>query len=310
MIEFKRPHIAVEEVSDNVANFVVEPLERGFGYTLGTSMRRALLSSMPGVAVTSIRIEGVDHEFTSIKGVQEDLTDIILNIKSMVFKMNGEDEARVTLSVKGPKEVTAGDISLPAGVEIVNADLPLATLNKTGKIEAEFTVEKGRGYTLADRNKKETDAIGVIPIDSIFTPIKRVSYKVDHTRVGQRTDYDKLSLMVETDGSLTPMEAVSKASQIINEHMYLFAEGEDEEAESVFEAEVSEKEPALNSPIEDLELSVRSYNCLKRQGIDSLQELLDCSEIDLINIRNFGSKSIEEVKAKLSELSLGLKASK
>ncbi len=310
MIEFKRPHIAVEEVSDNVANFVVEPLERGFGYTLGTSMRRALLSSMPGVAVTSIRIEGVDHEFTSIKGVQEDLTDIILNIKSMVFKMNGEDEARVTLSVKGPKEVTAGDISLPAGVEIVNADLPLATLNKTGKIEAEFTVEKGRGYTLADRNKKETDAIGVIPIDSIFTPIKRVSYKVDHTRVGQRTDYDKLSLMVETDGSLTPMEAVSKASQIINEHMYLFAEREDEEVVSVFEAEVSEQEPALNSPIEDLELSVRSYNCLKRQGIDSLQELLDCSEIDLINIRNFGSKSIEEVKTKLSELSLGLKASK
>ena len=310
MIEFKRPHIAVEEVSDNVANFVVEPLERGFGYTLGTSMRRALLSSMPGVAVTSIRIEGVDHEFTYIKGVQEDLTDIILNIKCMVFKMNGEDEARLTLSAKGPMEVTAGDISLPAGVEVVNADLPLATLNKTGKIEAEFTVEKGRGYTLADRNKKETDAIGVIPIDSIFTPIKRVSYKVDHTRVGQRTDYDKLSLMVETDGSLTPMEAVSKASQIINEHMYLFAEGEDEEAESVFEAEVSEKEPALNSPIEDLELSVRSYNCLKRQGIDSLQELLDCSEIDLINIRNFGSKSIEEVKAKLSELSLGLKASK
>ncbi len=310
MIEFKRPHIVVEEVSDNVANFVVEPLERGFGYTLGTSMRRALLSSMPGAAVTSIRIEGVDHEFTSIKGVQEDLTDIILNIKSMVLKMNGEDEARLTLSVKGPREVTAGDISLPAGVEVVNSDLPLATLNKTGKIEAEFTVEKGRGYTLADRNKKETDAIGVIPIDSIFTPIKRVSYKVDHTRVGQRTDYDKLSLMVETDGSLTPMEAVSKASQIINEHMYLFAEGEDEEAESVFEAEVNEKEPALNSPIEDLELSVRSYNCLKRQGIDSLQELLDCSEIDLINIRNFGSKSIEEVKAKLSELSLGLKASK
>ncbi len=310
MIEFKRPHIVVEEISDTVANFVVEPLERGFGYTLGASMRRALLSSMPGAAVTSIRIEGVDHEFTSIKGVQEDLTDIILNIKSMVVKMNGGDEARLTLSVKGPKEVTAGDMSLPAGVEIVNTDLPLATLNKSGKIEAEFTVEKGRGYSLADRNKKETDAIGVIPVDSIFTPIKRVSYKVDHTRVGQRTDYDKLSLMVETNGSLTPIEAVSKASQIINEHMYLFAEGEEGEAESVFEVDVSEKEPALNSPIEDLELSVRSYNCLKRQGIDSLQELLDCSEIDLINIRNFGSKSIEEVKAKLSELDLSLKASK
>ena len=311
MIEFKRPHITVEEVSDHVANFVVEPLERGFGYNLGNSMRRALLSSMPGAAVTSIRIEGVDHEFTSIKGVQEDLTDIILNIKSVVVRMNGEDEARLTLSAKGPAEVTAGDISIPAGVEIVNTDLPLATLNKTGKIEAEFTVEKGRGYSLADRNKRETDAIGVIPVDSIFTPIKRVSYQVDHTRVGQRTDYDKLSLTVETNGSLTPMEAVSKASQIINEHMYLFAEqGEEEEAESVFAVDDSQNEPALNSPIEDLELSVRSYNCLKRQGIDSLQELLDCSEIDLINIRNFGSKSIEEVKAKLSELSLSLKASK
>ncbi len=311
MIEFKRPHIVIDEVSDNVANFVVEPLERGFGYTLGNSMRRALLSSMPGAAVTTIRIEGVDHEFTSIKGVQEDLTDIILNIKSLVVKMNGEDEARMTLSAKGPAEVTAGDISLPAGVEIVNKDLPLATLNKTGKIEAEFTVEKGRGYSLAERNKKETDAIGVIPVDSLFTPIKQVSFRVDHTRVGQRTDYDKLSLSVETNGSLTPMEAVSKASQIINEHMYLFAEpGEEEELVSVFTADESQKEPALNSPIEDLELSVRSYNCLKRQGIDSLQELLDCSEIDLINIRNFGSKSIEEVKAKLSELGLGLKASK
>ncbi len=311
MIEFKRPHMTVGEISDNVATFVLEPLERGFGYTLGNCMRRALLSSMPGAAVTSIRIEGVDHEFTSIKGVQEDLTDIILNIKGMVVRMNGEDEATLSLSKKGPGEIKAGDISLPAGVEIVNEELSLATLNKSGKIEAELIVEKGRGYSLAERNKKEDDAIGVIPIDSIFTPIKKVSYKVDHTRVGQRTDYDKLSLEVETDGSLTPLEAVSKASQIINEHMMLFAEqGDEEEAESVFAVDESENEAAMNSPIEDLELSVRSYNCLKRQGIDTLQGLLDCSEIDLINIRNFGSKSIEEVKAKLEELELSLKASK
>jgi DNA-directed RNA polymerase subunit alpha len=311
VIEFKRPHITVEEVSDTKANFVVEPLERGFGHTLGVCMRRVLLSSMPGAAVTAIRIEGVDHEFTSIKGVQEDLTDIILNIKSMVVKMDGEEEAKLELSIKGPADVTAGDIKLPAGVEIVNKDLSLATLNKNGKIEAELTIEKGRGYSLAERNKKESDPIGVIPIDSIFTPLKKVAYKVEHTRVGQRTDYDKLLLEVETNGSITPSEAVSKASQIINEHMMLFVEqAEDEERESVFAADESLKEPALNAPVEDLELSVRSYNCLKRQGIDTLAQLLDCSEIDLINIRNFGSKSIDEVKAKLDELDLSLKASK
>jgi DNA-directed RNA polymerase subunit alpha len=311
VIEFKRPHISVEEVNDTVAKFIVEPLERGFGHTLGVCMRRVLLSSMPGAAVTAIRIEGVDHEFTSIKGVQEDLTDIVLNLKNMVVKMDGEDEAKLELSIKGPADVTAGDISVPAGVEIVNKDLDLATLNKNGRLEVELTVEKGRGYSLAERNKKETDAIGVIPIDSIFTPIKRVAYKVDHTRVGQRTDYDKLLLEVETNGSITPSEAVSKASQIINEHMMLFVEqAEEEERESVFAIDESQKEPALNSPIEDLELSVRSYNCLKRQGIDSLQQLLDCSEIDLINIRNFGSKSIDEVKNKLEELGLSLKVSK
>ncbi len=311
MIEFKRPHISVDEVSDTLANFIVEPLERGFGYTLGNCMRRVLLSSMTGAAVTSVKIEGVDHEFTSIKGVREDLTDIILNIKNIVVTMNGEDEAKMTLSMKGPAEITAGDLSLPAGVEVVNPELELATLNKGSKLEAELTIEKGRGYSLAERNKNEDDAIGVIPIDSLFTPIKRVTYKVDHTRVGQRTDFDKLLLEVETNGSITPSDAVSRASQIIEEHMNLFAEqAEEEDVVNVFAVDESQKEPALNAPIEDLELSVRSYNCLKRQGIDSLQQLVDCSEIDLVNIRNFGSKSIEEVKAKLVELELELKASK
>ncbi len=311
MIEFKRPHISVEEISETRSNFILEPLERGFGYTLGNSMRRILISSLPGAAVTSIRVEGIDHEFTSIKGVQEDLTDIILNIKGLVIRMNGESEAKMTLSAKGAKKITAKDISAPAGVEIFNPDYELATLNKTGKLEMELTVEKGRGYSSAERNKKPSHAIGVIPIDSIYTPVVRVAYEVDHTRAGERTDFDKLILEVETDGSLTPAEAVSTASQIMNEHMDLFTEQTEEEiVESIFAADESQKEPALNSPIEDLELSVRSYNCLKRQGIDSLQQLLECSEVDLINIRNFGSKSIDEVKSKLDELELGLKASK
>jgi DNA-directed RNA polymerase subunit alpha len=311
MIEFKRPHMTVEEIDESSARFVVEPLERGFGYTLGNSMRRILLSSLPGAAVTSLRVDGVEHEFTSIEGVREDLTDIILNVKSMVLKLNGEPEATLRLTAQGPKEVTAGDISLPSGVEMLNPDLVLATLNKKAKLEAEFVVEKGRGYTSAERNKKPTDPIGVIPVDSMFSPVRQVSYKVEHTRVGQRTDYDKLLMEVRTNGSVTPSQAVSMASQVLNEHMALFAEQAPEEAlESVFVADEGRKEPALNSPIEDLELSVRSYNCLKRQGIDTLQELLDYSELDLMNIRNFGSKSIEEVKHKLAELDLSLKTSK
>lgn len=311
MIEFKRPRISVEEIDEISARFTVEPLERGFGYTLGNCMRRVLLSSLPGAAVTTLKIEGVDHEFTAIKGVREDVTDIILNVKSLVLKLDGEPEATLRLKIKGPKTVTAGDISYPAGVECLNPELSLATLNKTAKLEVELSVEKGRGYTSGDRNKKSTDPIGVIPIDSIFTPVRKVSFTVEHTRVGQRTDYDKLLLEVHTNGSITPSEAISMASQIINEHMMLFAEqAEDEQRESVFVADESQKEAALNSPIEDLELSVRSYNCLKRQGIDTLQQLLDCSEIDLVNIRNFGSKSIDEVKAKLDELSLSLKSSK
>lgn len=311
MIEFKKPHISVTEINDTTARFVVEPLERGFGYTLGNCMRRVLLSSLPGAAVTSFRIEGVDHEFTSIRGVREDATDIILNIKSLILKANGEPDAVLTLSAKGPKTVVGGDITCPPGIEVLNSDMEIATLNKTGKIEAEFVVEKGRGYSSGERNKKADDPIGVVPIDSIFTPVKKVAYSVEHTRVGQRTDYDKLLLTVETNGSITPKEAVSMSSQIINEHMMLFAEQtEDELQESVFVVEEETVEPVLTSPIEDLELSVRSYNCLKRQGIDTLEQLLECTDVDLVNIRNFGSKSIEEVKAKLVDMSLSLKSAK
>ncbi len=311
MIEFKKPHISVTEINDTTAQFVVEPLERGFGYTLGNCMRRVLLSSLPGAAVTSFRIEGVDHEFTSIRGVREDATDIILNIKSLILKANGEPDAVLTLSAKGPKTVVAGDITCPPGIEVLNSDMEIATLNKTGKIEAEFIVEKGRGYSSSERNKNASDPIGVVPIDSIFTPVRKVAYSVEHTRVGQRTDYDKLLLTVETNGSITPKEAVSMSRQIINEHMMLFAEqAEDDLQESVFVVEAETVEPVLTSPIEDLELSVRSYNCLKRQGIDTLEQLLECTDVDLVNIRNFGSKSIEEVKAKLVDMSLSLKSAK
>lgn len=311
MIEFRRPMIKMEPIDDSTARFVIEPLERGFGYTLGNSVRRVLLSSLTGAAVTSIKSDSISHEFSVIKGVREDVINIILNLKSLVLKMDDETRATARLAVKGPKEVQGSDIKCPAGVEVINGDLHIATLNKSAKIDLELTVEKGRGYSSAKRNKNSSDAIGVIPIDSIFTPIKKVSYTVDNTRVGQRTDYDKLVLEVTTNGSITPAEAVSSAGQIINEHMDLLMEQNlVEERETIFAPVEVEKEASLNSPIEDLELSVRSYNCLKRQGIDSLDQLLESSEIDLMNIRNFGSKSIEEIKEKLAELDLSLKQAK
>lgn len=308
MLEFKRPNIAYEEIDAQNGRFIVEPLERGFGYTLGNSLRRVLLSSLLGMAVTSIKIEGVEHEFTSIKGVREDVTDIILNIKSLVLRANGTESAVLRLSASGPKKVTASDIEYPAGVEIVNKDLVIANLNKDGRLEMTLTAEKGRGYTAAEWNKKATDVIGVIPIDSIFTPIKKVSYTVEHARVGQRTDYDKLIMEITTNGALTPKEALNQAAQIMIDHMSLFViEEEAQEKASVFVADEGQKDIALNKPIEELELSVRSFNCLKRQGINTLQDLLNCSEVDLANIRNFGTKSIEEVKEKLSELGYSLK---
>jgi len=308
VIEFLKPTIGVEEISENFAEFAVQPLERGFGHTLGNSLRRVLLSSLPGAAITSIRIEGVPHEFGSITGVREDVTDIILNLKRLVLKLDSEEPAILRLNVKGPADVKASDFTLPSEVEIINPDLHIAKLNEDGNLEMEVTVESGRGYYPSERNKKPTDPIGVIPVDSAFCPIKRVTYKVENTRVGQRTDFDKLALEVETNGSVSAKEAVSLAAKIVNEHMNLFMEQAPEEAEeTVFVANKEEKDRVLDSPIENLELSVRSYNCLKRQGIDTLEQLVNCSENDLMNIRNFGAKSIQEVKDKLSDLNLSLK---
>lgn len=309
MVEFLRPGVTGDVIDGQNADFVVEPLERGFGHTLGNCIRRVLLSSLPGSAITSIRIDGVDHEFTPVKGVREDVTDIILNLKKVVFTSEPQSGPQtVRLKAKGPKVLTAGDIDCPVGVEVVSKDVPVATLGKDGKIDMEMTVSRGRGYSSANANKLEDGIIGVIPIDAIFTPVTRVSFDVGHTRVGQSTDFDKLMLKVTTDGSIGPAQAVSMAGQIINEHMSLLVEQAPEVGnESIFLAAEGDTGGGLSAPIEDLELSVRSYNCLKRQGIDNLQQLLDCSELDLVNIRNFGSKSIEEVKDKLTEMGLSLK---
>ncbi|HDP70166.1 MAG TPA: DNA-directed RNA polymerase subunit alpha [Actinobacteria bacterium] len=307
MIDFLKPHIGVEKENDCFATFTIEPLERGFGYSLGNSMRRILLSSLPGDAVTSVRFEGISHEFSTIPGVKEDVVGIILNIKELEIKSYSEGPVTLKVKVKGKKEVKAGDIECPSDVEIVNPDLHIATLNKDGKLELEMVVEKGRGYVSAERNKKSSMPIGVIPIDSLFSPIKRVTYTVENTRVGQRTDYDKLRLKVETKGNLTADEAVSLAAKIMSEHMDLFINRVPEKSEgTIFKSEEKHKESSLDAPIEDLDLSVRSYNCLKRHGIDTLQQLVKCKEKDLVNIRNFGLKSITEVKEKLNSLEFDL----
>jgi DNA-directed RNA polymerase subunit alpha len=308
VIEFRKPRISVKQIADLVAEFTVEPLERGFGYTLGNTMRRILLSSLPGAAVSSVRIDGVSHEFSTIPNTQEDVSDIVLNLKKLVLRLHNDEPATMRIKAKGPKEVKAEDIVLPSDVEIVNPDLHIATLNKKGKLEMEIVVEKGRGYVSAERNKKPTDPIGVIPVDSLFSPTRKVIYRVENTRVGQRTDYDKLIMTVETNGSLTPDEAVSLAAKIMNEHMNLFIDRAPEEASTpVFAPDETEKAKILDSPIEELEFSVRSYNCLKKEGINTLEQLISRSEADLLNIRNFGAKSIDEIKGKLNELELSLK---
>ena len=310
MLDIRKPGISVEEQRDNTAQFRVEPLERGFGYTLGNSLRRVLLSSLPGAAITSIKIEGVAHEFGTIPGVKEDVTDIILNLKDIVLRLHGEEPATMRINIKGPKDVKAADIEYPAEVEIVNPDQHIATLNANAKLEMEMTVETGRGYVSADRNKRPSDTIGVIPVDSIFSPIRTVTYSVENTRVGQRTDFDRLILHVTTNGAMTPFEAVSIGAKIVNDHMSLFMEQASEFAATpVFVSDASERDKALDSPIEDLELSVRSYNCLKREGVNTVQQLVEQSESDLMKIRNFGAKSIEEVKDKLAQLGLSLKSS-
>jgi DNA-directed RNA polymerase subunit alpha len=310
MTEFMKPRVSVEAIDERTARYIVEPLERGFGYTLGNCMRRVLLSSLPGAAAKSIYIHGVLHEFATIKGVTEDVTDIVLNIKSLVFAhLDPEaDEATMTLSATGPAVVTGADIKKIVEFEVVNPEQVIATLTDGATLEMSIGVGTGRGYVTADRNKREGDPIGVIYVDSLYSPVVRCSYTVENTRVGQRTDYDKLTVELETNGATDPGDAVARAAQIIDEHMNLFLEQAvvplDEEG--IF-AIAAEEDDDRDMPIEDLDLSVRSFNCLKRQGVNTVGQLADCSETDLLGIRNFGAKSIEEVKDKLQSKGLGLK---
>lgn len=311
MTEFMRPQVSVEQIDDRVARYVVEPLERGFGYTLGNCMRRVLLSSLQGAAATSIRVEGVQHEFASIEGVREDVTDIVLNVKGLVFRDTGigGGDAVATLSATGPAIVTGADLKVPTEFDLVNPDHVVANLNEGAKLEMSIRIATGRGYVSADRNKRPEDPIGVITVDSLFSPVNRCTYVVENTRVGQRTDYDKLTLEVETNGAIDPGDAVARAGRVIDEHMMLFVDQAVSalSEEGIFAAAVDESESVLDTPIEELDLSVRSYNCLKRQGVNTIGQLTECSEQDLLNIRNFGAKSIEEVKDKLQQMNLGLK---
>ncbi|MHA6801305.1 DNA-directed RNA polymerase subunit alpha [Bounagaea algeriensis] len=311
MLISQRPALSEETVSETRSRFSIEPLEPGFGYTLGNSLRRTLLSSIPGAAVTSLRIDGVLHEFTTIPGVKEDVTDVILNIKELVVSSEEDEPVTMYLRKQGPGDVTAADIVPPAGVTVHNPDLHIATLNQKGKLEIELVVERGRGYVPAMQNKQSGAEIGRIPVDSIYSPVLKVSYKVEATRVEQRTDFDKLILDVETKPSITPRDAVASAGRTLVE-LFGLARELNVDAEGV-EIGPSPAEAdtiaAYAMPIEDLDLTVRSYNCLKREGIHTVGELVSRSEADLLDIRNFGAKSIDEVKMKLAGLSLSLKDS-
>lgn len=311
MIEIEKPNITLNEKNDNntYGKIVVEPLERGYGTTIGNSLRRILLSSLPGAAVTSINIQGVLHEFSTIPGVREDVTEIILNIKNLAAKMNIAGPAQLLIDAKGPKEVTAADIITGGDVDIINEDLHIATLEEGSELIIEMEMEQGRGYVAAERNKKDSQAIGVIPIDSIYTPVKKVNFAVEDTRVGNRTDYDKLTLEIWTNGTIEPEEAVSLGAKIMNEHLNLFISLTDHvnDVEIMVEKEEDEKEKVLEMTIEELDLSVRSYNCLKRAGINTVEELTYKSEDDMMKVRNLGKKSLDEVSKKLEELGLSLR---
>lgn len=311
MIDIEKPRIElVEESEDNTyGKIVLEPLERGYGTTLGNSMRRVLLSSLPGAAVTSIKIEGVHHEFSTIPGVKEDTTEIIMNIKGLSILMHTDEPKLLRIEVQGEGEVKAKDIIADADVEIMNPDLHIATLEKDGKLFMELTLESGKGYVTAERNKKPNQPIGVIAIDSIFTPVQKVNFNVEHTRVGQRTDYDKISMEIWTNGTIKPDDAVSLAAKILIEHFNIFV-GLTDQVKSVEVPEEKEKddqEKILEMLIEELDLSVRSYNCLKRAGINTIHELTQKSAEDMMKVRNLGKKSLEEVETKLDAFNLTLK---
>ena len=311
MLIAQRPTLTEEAVADNRSRFMIEPLEPGFGYTLGNSLRRTLLSSIPGASVTSIRIDGVLHEFSTVEGVTEDVTELILNIKKLALSSEEDEPVTAWLRKQGPGEVTAADITAPAGVEVHNPDLHIATLNDKGRLEIELTIERGRGYVSASQNKSLDAEIGRIPVDSIYSPVLKVTFRVEATRVEQRTDFDKLVLDVETKEAISPRDAVASAGTTLVE-LFGLARELNTTAEGI-EIGPSPTDAAAAAdmalPIEDLELTVRSYNCLKREGIHSVGELVGRSEADLMDIRNFGAKSIDEVKAKLNELGLALKDS-
>lgn len=312
MIEIEKPRIETEELTEDGKHgrFVVEPLERGFGNTLGNSLRRVLLSSLEGCAVTSIRIDGVLHEFSTIPGVKEDVTEIVLNMKSVVAKLYETSPKVVEISAQGPCVVTAGDIKCDSEVEILNPEQHIATLGEDAKLNMEITIDKGRGYIPAERNKliSGNNVIGVLPIDSIYTPVLKVNYTVDNTRVGQITDYDKLTLDVWTNGVINAQEAVSLAAKVLTEHLNLFVNLSDKasSAEVMVEKDDKGKEKILEMTIEDLDLSVRSFNCLKRAGINTVEDLINKSEEDMMKVRNLGRKSLEEVIQKLNSLGFSL----
>lgn len=315
MIEIDKPTIKMEISEGNYGKFVCEPLERGYGTTLGNSLRRILLSSLQGAAITSIKIDGVLHEFSTVPGVRDDVTNIILNLKEVCLKINGDyqEPPVIRIDVEGEKEVTAADITCSADIEILNPELHIATLEETGSLHIEMTVERGRGYVPADKNKRPDHTIGVIPIDSIFSPIRRVNYTVNDTRVGNVTDYDKLTLEVWTDGSILPQDAVSRSASILIAHLQLFKsmsslQDEDEIQDGPYAEVVEDKASKVyDTTIEDLDLSVRSYNCLKRASINVVADLVNKSEDDMMKVRNLGRKSLDEVKKKLQELGLSLK---
>lgn len=310
MIEIEKPTITKEISEDGkYGKFVVEPLERGYGTTLGNCMRRILLSSLPGAAITSVKIDGILHEFSTIPGVKEDVTEIILNLKRLAVKIKGDEDKRAIINAVGPKEVTAADIIVDSDTEIFNPDLHIATLAENATLVMEMNIASGRGYVPAEQNKTEFTPISVIPVDSIYTPVTRVNYTVENTRVGQVTDYDKLILELWTDGSITPEEGVSIGAKIMLEHLNLFIGlGSDVKGmEFMIEKDEDRKEKALEMTIEELELSVRSFNCLKRASINTVEELTQRTEEDMMKVRNMGMKSLVEVKNKLAELGLSLK---
>ncbi len=307
LMDFQIPRIVHEEINEDRGIFVIEPLDRGFGYTFGNSLRRVLLSSLEGAAVTAVKIEGVAHEFTTLPGVREDVTDVLLNLKNLICRLHGESpEVEVHIAKKGAGAVTAADIQAPADLEILNPELELAHLSDKGKLEMTLTIGRGRGYVPAELNRGPEQPIGVIPIDSIFSPVRRVSYDVEAARVGQRTDYDKLRLDVTTDGSLEPRDAIGQAAEILIRQLAIFTdldriEGFGEAAAAEAGAEAPAAHGMENFPIEELELGVRSYNCLKRVGIETIGDLVSKSENELAAIPNFGKKSIEEVKETLAD---------